>query len=56
MNGNPCIKAKKDYRKQVVLYLNLLEELDKIKVIQAERLAYKGLVKVDVNKLIEKYR
>lgn len=40
MNGNPCVKEKKDYRKSLVVYLKQLEELDKIKVIQAERLAY----------------
>ena len=40
----------------MVVHCDLLEELDRIKVIQAERLAYKGLIKIDVNKLLEQYR
>jgi hypothetical protein len=35
------------------MHLTKLEELDKVKVIQAERLAYKGLIRVDVDKIIE---
>lgn len=54
LSGNPCEK-KPDYRKSLVMYLDHLEELDGIKVIQAERLAYKGLVKVDVQKLLDKF-
>lgn len=52
LNGNPV----SDYRKKVVLHLTKLEELDRIKVIEAERLAYRGLIKIDVEKLIEQYR
>ena len=33
-----------------------LEEFDRIKVVQAERMAYKGLVKVDVEKLLSGYK
>ena len=33
-----------------------LEELDRIKVIEAERLAYRGLIRIDVDKLLESYR
>jgi hypothetical protein len=33
-----------------------LEEFDRIKVVQAERMAYKGLVKVDVEKLLNGYK
>ena len=46
----------KDYRKRIVLHLPKLEELDRIKVIEAERLAYKGLIKIDVVKLVEQFR
>ncbi|CDW88904.1 UNKNOWN [Stylonychia lemnae] len=53
---NPFCKAQTDHRKQIVLHLEQLEELDRIKVIQAERLSYKGLIKCDVDKLLEKYR
>lgn len=57
LNGNPCVKDKKDYRKILVVNLSLLEELDKIKVIQAERLCYQGLVKgVNIEELLEKYK
>ena len=47
--GNPVT----DYRKRVVSAMPRLEELDRIKVVQAERLAYKGVVKVDLEKLLE---
>jgi hypothetical protein len=33
-----------------------LEELDRIKVLEAERLAYRGLIKLDVEQLVERYR
>lgn len=55
MVDNPCTKLE-DYRKNVVVHLNLLEEFDRIKVIQAERLHYRGLIRIDVGALIEKYR
>ncbi len=43
----------KNYRKGLVVHLLKLEELDRIKVIEAERLAYRGLIKIDIEKLIE---
>lgn len=54
LQNNPI--SSKDYRKRVVLHCTKLEELDRIKVIEAERLAYRGLIKIDVDKLIEQYR
>lgn len=57
MFENPCAKGEmKDYRKSLVLRLDNLEELDKIKVIQAERLTYRGLLRVDIQKLLDKFR
>jgi len=45
MNDNPVEKNNPDdYRKEIVIVLDDLVELDKIKVIQAERLTYKGLL------------
>jgi len=45
MNENPVEKADpKEYRKKSVLALKFLTELDKIKVIEAERLFYRGLL------------
>ena len=45
MNENPVEKAEpKEYRKKSVLALKFLTELDKIKVIEAERLFYRGLL------------
>ena len=52
LSGNPV----KDYRKRVVLHMPRLEELDRVKVIEAERLAYRGLIKIDVDKMLEQYR
>ena len=40
----------------MVMGLERLEDLDRVKVVQAERMAYKGLIKIDVEKLLEKYR
>jgi hypothetical protein len=51
LHGNP---VKDDvYRKPLVLHCEGLEELDRVKVVQAERLAYRGLIKIDVAKLLE---
>jgi len=50
--GNPV----KDYRRRVVMHLPKLEELDRVKVIEAERLAYRGLIKIDVDKMVEGFR
>ena len=52
MQGNPVT----DYRKRMVLHLPKLQELDRVKVVEAERLTYRGLIKIDVVKLIEGYR
>lgn len=52
MQGNPVT----DYRKKMVLHLPKLQELDRIKVVEAERLTYRGILKIDVVKLIEQYR
>jgi len=45
INDNP-VEANNplDYRKEIVIALDDLVELDKMKVIQAERLSYKGLL------------
>ena len=59
VHENPFSKkqaSEVNYRKQLVLRLQQLEELDRIKVIEAERLAYKGLIKIDVEKLLDKFK
>lgn len=60
MNENPIEKKdSREYRKDMVMALEDLIELDKVKVIQAERLTYKGLLphfsrkKLDV--MLEKF-
>lgn len=55
-NGNPVQKYTKDYRKPIVLHASQLEVLDRVKVVQAEKLAYKGLIRIDVDKMVEQYR
>jgi hypothetical protein len=40
----------------VVLSCGKLEELDRIKVVQAERMSYRGLIKIDVEGMLEGYR
>ena len=55
MNDNPCEKADpKEYRKKSVLSLSYLTELDKIKVIEAERLYYRGLLPPQLKFSVEK--
>lgn len=54
LQGNPVDSAT--YRKPIVLAMSKLEELDRIKVVQAERLSYRGVIKVDVEKLLDQYR
>jgi hypothetical protein len=44
LNDNPIEKEDLKYREKNVLALDDLVELDKIKVIQAERLHYRGLL------------
>ena len=61
MADNPFEKEDpKQYRKDSVLALDFLTEIDKIKVIQAERLFYKGLLppqlKFSVEKKIEQFK
>lgn len=57
VTGNPFInkdQEKKVYRKPIVLALEKLEELDKLPVNQAERLAYRGLLpKFNVSKSLK---
>lgn len=60
MNGNPVEQADPKYREKIVVALDDLCELDKIKVIQAERLHYKGLLppqlKFQVQEKLERFR
>jgi len=44
MNENPCAKEDEKYRHKIVVSLEYLTELDKIKVVAAERLVYRGLL------------
>ena len=44
LNENPIEKQDPDYRKKIVCALEWLTELDKIKVIAAERMVYRGLL------------
>jgi hypothetical protein len=45
MNGNPVeTKNPEGYRRNIVVALDDLMELDKVMVIQAERLLYKGIL------------
>lgn len=56
LHGNPCIGAdnKFAYRREFVKELGDLEELDKIKVLPAERLSYQGhLPKMNLRKMLE---
>jgi hypothetical protein len=55
MNENPVEKADpKEYRKKSVLALKFLTELDKVKVIEAERLFYRGLLPPQLKFSVEK--
>ena len=54
LHGNPL--ESNSYRKRIVLAMPKLEELDRTKVVQAERLFYRGLIKIDIDKLLEEYR
>lgn len=55
MDDNPFEKQDpKEYRKNSVLALNFLTELDKIKVIEAERLYYRGLLPPQLKFSVEK--
>ena len=54
LQGNPVQSV--DYRRRVVLSCGKLEELDRIKVVQAERMSYRGLIKIDVEGMLEGYR
>ena len=44
LNNNPIEKDDPEYRKKIVLACEFLNELDKIKVVAAERFVYKGLL------------
>lgn len=50
--GNPCADES-DYRKNTVLYLKILEELDSINVSAAERLLYEGKINVPIEKILK---
>lgn len=53
LRGNPIAANGFGYRKQFVEALPELQELDKIKVLAAERLSYQGLLpKVKIDKLL----
>jgi len=56
MMENPVAKNHPTYRKEIVVNLEKLEEFDRVKVIPAERLAYKGLIKLNVESLLEKFK
>lgn len=60
LNENPVEKEDPDYRKKIVVALEYLTELDKIKVIAAERLIYRGLLPqtqfLRVNQMIEQFK
>merc|ERR1711935_710946 len=44
MNDNPVEQNDKKYREKLIVALDDLVELDRLQVIQAERLLYKGLL------------
>ena len=44
LNDNPIETEDPDYRKKCVVGLQWLTELDKIKVVAAERMIYLGLI------------
>ena len=52
MSGNPVSQAEDEldckYRRQAVVALDNMIELDKIKVIAAERMLYKGMLPKNV--------
>lgn len=60
MTGNPIEKDDPKYREKTVVALDDLCELDKIKVIQAERLFYKGLLpkhlKFSIEEKLEQFK
>lgn len=61
MNNNPVEQSNpKQYRKDAVITLDDLIEMDKIKVIQAERLCYKGLLpytsRKKVDEMLERFK
>jgi Leucine-rich repeat (LRR) protein len=57
---NPVKKEDKDLRKKIVVHCQYLIELDKIKVVQAERMHYMGLLprsqKINIEEMLEKYK
>ena len=55
MSGNPCIDINIMYRQGLVTHLEKLEEMDEITVSTSERLHYKGIIKVPLNKLLKDY-
>lgn len=60
MHENPCAKEDPKYRHKIVVQLEYLTELDKIKVVAAERLVYRGLLpaaqRIKVNEMLEEFK
>ena len=59
LNDNPVEKEDPNYRKQCVLALDWMTEMDRIKVVQAERMVYKGLLppsSFNVKKKLEEFK
>ena len=59
LNGNPAENEDHNYRKQCVLALDWMTEMDKIKVVQAERMVYKGFIpasKFNVSQKLEQFK
>jgi hypothetical protein len=53
LQGNPIVDKEMTYRKQFVVSLSVLEELDKLPVNAVERLSYQGLLpKVKIQKVL----
>jgi hypothetical protein len=44
MMYNPC-ETREDYRKKLIDGIETLDELDRIKVVAAERMFYRGFIK-----------
>ena len=59
LNDNPIESEDPDYRKKCVVGLQWLTEMDKIKVVAAERMVYLGLMpasRFNVKEKLEEYK
>lgn len=59
LSDNPVEKSDPNYRKQCVLALDWMTEMDRIKVVQAERMVYKGLLpasRFNVKQKLEEFK